>query len=133
MSLDYTNTWVNKAQLTTAPSGSATTVLTNGYIFAHSTYPYKILHVTLGFLGTPANTNTTFKLQAGNADASSWIDLATYAITTANTVGTTAEVRVADASTDVTAGRIYRCVAVSTGANAGLLFEAAVAVTAVHC
>lgn len=130
MSLDYTDTWVKYGSLDAAPSGAATTVLTGGY-WSGLSFNYKILHVTLGFLGTPANANTTFKLQVGNADLTGWTDVATYAITTANTVGTSAEVRLSDSATDATKNRIYRLVAVSSGANSGLLFFANVTLSAI--
>lgn len=129
MSIDYTDTWVAKGSLTTAPAGAQTDVL--GYIWS-KTYNFKILHANLLFTGTPANSNTTFKIQKGDATLGSFTDVATYAITASNTIGTTAEVRVADASTDATLGLGYRFAAITvTGANAGLKFEAAVTCTAV--
>jgi len=130
MSLDYTDTWVASGFLSTAPGGAADTVL--GY-FASKSFNFKLLHVTLGFAGTPANSNTTFKLQRGNADLSAWTDVYTYAITTANTIGTLVENRITDSSTDGTKGVVYRMISSSSGANAGLLFFANVSLTSIHC
>lgn len=129
MSYDYTDTKLISATVANAGITGSNTL---AHVFSKS-YPFKVLHLQVYMVATPTGSANSLVIQKSDSAGSfaSPTTLGTIAFTTANTAGSTAEVRVADTDVNITPGYAIRLR--TAGADATIAYAYQLTVTNPAC